>query len=117
MKLTSFRDQTYELKRLYWEPTSLMFIEGNEIFNEVLEMNSTRYPFNLKQAPLQLNITPSDFPRHSTWLYFEGPPRDKQHTHSVLILLVYTDEPILNFKLLTKIKSIDFEDNICDYNI
>lgn len=115
MKLTSLHGLSYELKRLYWEPTSLMFIEGNEIFDEVLEMNSTRYPFNLKQAPLQLNITASDFPRYSTWLYFEGPPKDKQHTHSVLILLVYTDDSIVDNQLLTKIKSIDFEDNICDY--
>lgn len=94
-----------------------MFIEGNEIFDEVLEMNSTRYPFNLKQAPVQLNLAASDFPSYSTWLYFEGPPTDQQHTHSVFILLVYTDKSTIDIEFLTKIKSIDFQDHVNNYNL
>lgn len=102
-------NSTYEMTRLYWEPTNLMQLEGADDLNLFKEWNSERNPFGIKLPILQIQTSLDTRPqKNSYWLYFEGPPVDATFSHSSFAVLLYCDEDILTLDSLSnKLKPSD----------
>lgn len=102
-------NSTYEMTRLYWEPTNLMLLEGTDDLNLFKEWNSERNPFGIKVPILQIQTSlDSRTQKNSYWLYFEGPPVDATFSHSSFAVLLYCDEAILTLDSLSnKLKPSD----------